>query len=126
MKTKNQQKIILYGHPNSGMVRPVRETLHAARVPYQYINIYQSEEGMKQVAKINSGNLSVPTLVFPDRSTLTEPSIPELRSKLEEYGYEITRRRANLAFIGGMLRSPSTWIAFAILVYALLRFLEVL
>lgn len=126
MKTKDQQKIILYGHPNSGMVRPVRETLHAARAPYQYVNIYQSEEGMKRVAKINCGNLSVPTLVFPDRSTLTEPSIPELRSKLEEYGYKITKKRSNLAFIGGLLRSRSTWITFAILVYIILRFLEVI
>lgn len=126
MKTNDQQKIIVYGHPNCGMVRPVRETLHAARAPYQYVNIYQSEEGMKQVARINNGNLSVPTLVFPDRSSLTEPSIPDLRSKLEENGYKITKQRANLAYIGGLLRSPSIWITFAIIVYAILRFLEVL
>lgn len=126
MKTKEQQKIILYGHPNSGMVRPVRQILHAARAPYQYINIYQSEKGMKQVAKINNGNLSVPTLVFPDRSTLTEPSLAELKSKLEDYGYTITKQQSNLAFIGSLLRSRAIWVTFAIIVYAILRILEVI
>lgn len=35
------------------------------------------------------GNESVPTLLFPDGSTLTEPSVGELKAKLESLGYEV-------------------------------------
>lgn len=37
---------------------------------------------------INDGNESVPTLAFPDKTTLTEPSRAELQAKLLEYGFE--------------------------------------
>ena len=39
--------------------------------------------------EINHGNASVPTLVFPDGSTLTEPSDQALRQKLNGLGFEV-------------------------------------
>ena len=39
--------------------------------------------------EINHGNASVPTLVFPDGSTLTEPSDQALRQKLNGFGFEV-------------------------------------
>jgi hypothetical protein len=39
--------------------------------------------------EINNGNASVPTLVFPDGSTLTEPSTAVLRQKLQSLGYAV-------------------------------------
>ena len=42
-----------------------------------------------RVRAINNGNESVPTLVFPDGSTLTEPTVGELQSKLESLGYKV-------------------------------------
>lgn len=81
--------ILLYGHAYCGMVRPVRQLLNGAGADYTYIDILNNEDGRERVRKINSGNESVPTLVFPDGSTLTEPSYLTLTRKLGEMGYAI-------------------------------------
>ena len=84
------QKIILYGTPSCPMVPPVRGLLNRAQAQFEYINIAQDETGAAIVMGINSGNKSVPTLIFPDGSTLTEPSINGLKTKLNGLGYKIT------------------------------------
>lgn len=81
--------IIFYGSSVCPMVPPVRQTLQRARAPFEYINISFDSTGRQRVMEINHGNASVPTLVFPDDSTLTEPSDQELRRKLSEMGYEV-------------------------------------
>ncbi|HLA43160.1 MAG TPA: glutaredoxin domain-containing protein [Aggregatilineales bacterium] len=88
----NSHKITLYGHNTCPMVPPVEELLQRASVDYEYINIYQSTSARLHVREINNGFESVPTLVFPDDSTLTEPSLFELRDKLKDLGYSISRR----------------------------------
>jgi hypothetical protein len=45
-------------------------------------DIDEDDEGGRIVMSINHGNRSVPTIVFPDGSTLVEPSDSELKSKL--------------------------------------------
>lgn len=71
------------------MVPPVRGMLDRAQAPFDYVNIAEDAEGKGQVMAINDGNASVPTLVFPDGSTLTEPSTAVLRQKLESLGYKV-------------------------------------
>lgn len=126
MAKEKDNSIILYGHPFCGDVRPVQDILRAAGAPFRYVNIHKSEEGMKIVSRINKGNLSVPTLVFPDKTTLTEPTRPALLAKLAKYGYEITDRSAFTSSITNLFRSKTVWIMLAILVYALLRVLDVI
>jgi hypothetical protein len=46
------------------------------------VDIRQDEAGRARVREINAGCESVPTLVFPDGSTLTEPSPHALNLKL--------------------------------------------
>jgi mycoredoxin len=74
------------------MVLPVRNLLDRAEASYEYIDILRSAEGNEQVRQINHGNESVPTIVFTDDSTLTEPSLSVLQTKLETLGYEIQPR----------------------------------
>ena len=64
----------------------MRFALDKTGIRYEYINIRQDEAGRARVREINSGCESVPTLVFPDGSTLTEPSIHALKRKLELLG----------------------------------------
>lgn len=85
----NKQKIILYGHPACPMLPPVWGTLKSAKVNFEYIDIHQNEDGREHVRSINKGYESVPTLVFPDGSTLTEPSPRQLIHKLRQMGYPI-------------------------------------
>jgi len=51
-------------------------------IPVKTINIDRDREARERLIEINGGYASVPTLVFPDGSKLTEPSFGELREKL--------------------------------------------
>lgn len=52
-------------------------------IPFEEIDIEHDHEAAATVIRLNKGNRSVPTLVFPDGSILTEPSNRELAAKLE-------------------------------------------
>jgi mycoredoxin len=102
--------ILVYGHEGCPMVVPVRIILNRANVLYEYINIHKDADAAARVRAINNGNESVPTLVFEDGSTLTEPSAAELSARLKALGIEVVERtqilaRASLyvALIGGGL-----------------------
>lgn len=82
------ERIILYGTPTCPMVLPASGILRRAKAPFAYVDISKDDEAREIVRTINNGNESVPTLVFPDKTTLTEPSRTELQAKLLEYGYE--------------------------------------
>lgn len=83
-------KTILYGHSGCPSVPLARTILEKAGVEFEYINIRADETGRLQVREINHGYESVPTLVFPDGTTLTEPSHKVLRDKLISMGYEFS------------------------------------
>jgi mycoredoxin len=83
------EAIIVYGHPTCPNIGPVKGLLQQAKVKFEYIDIHQDSVAAARVRAINHGNESVPTLVFPDGSTLTEPSVGELQSKLESLGYKV-------------------------------------
>lgn len=71
------------------MVGPVRAILDRSEVPYEYIDIARNPQAAGQVKQINNGYASVPTIVFQDESTLTEPTIGELRTRLQDLGYQV-------------------------------------
>ncbi len=113
------KQLIVYGHPACPAIGPVRAMLAQSKVEYIYVNIRQDPEAAAHVRAINDGNESVPTLCFPDGSTLTEPSVTELKKKLEALGYQVTP----LAWLLG-----NSWLIITglVIIYALLRFLEIL
>jgi mycoredoxin len=80
--------IILYGHPTCPNIGPIKGLLTQSKVRFEYIDIHQDGAAAARVRTINHGNESVPTLVFPDGSTLTEPTVGELQSKLNSLGYK--------------------------------------
>jgi mycoredoxin len=90
-ETIENKKVIMYGSPMCPMVPPVRGVLQRANAPFEYVNILEDMAGSLRVKEINDGNASVPTLVFPDGSTLTEPTTAVLRKKLETLGYTIPK-----------------------------------
>jgi len=83
------EEILLYGTPICGMVPPVRRVLDLAAASYQYIDISRDAEARRRVWEINEGLESVPTLEFPDGSTLTEPSLLQLEEKLTTLGLRV-------------------------------------
>lgn len=82
------EKLTLYGSPTCGRVPAVRDSLDQFNVEYEYVDIARDVEGRQRVREINRGFESVPTLVFPDGRTLTEPTTAELKARLGEYGYD--------------------------------------
>ena len=84
-----QAAIIVYGHPACPNLGPVKGLQKQSKVEFVYIDIHENGVAAAHVRAINSGNESVPTLVFPDGSTLTEPTVGELQAKLESLGYQV-------------------------------------
>jgi mycoredoxin len=52
-------------------------------VKYAWVNIEEDATGRAYVVRVNCGYRSVPTIVFPDGSVLSEPSDAELEKKLQ-------------------------------------------
>jgi mycoredoxin len=74
--------IIVYATDWCWDCRRVRKYLDRHAVPYQWINIDRDKPAEQYVIQTNRGNRSVPTVLFPDGSTLTEPSNAQLEQKL--------------------------------------------
>lgn len=108
----------LFGHAACPMVAPIRGLLARSKVEYDYINIRKDVDAAAYVREINNGYESVPTLLFPDGSTLTEPSVNQLKAKLESLGYRV----GPLAWLIG-----NFWLVLIVLIVllALLRAVEV-
>ena len=51
-------------------------------IDFNEIIISGNQEAISKVIEINQGNASVPTIIFEDGTTLTEPSNQELAEKL--------------------------------------------
>ncbi len=61
-----------------------KHLLDSHQVQYSEVNIEEDDEAMKYVQSVNNGMNSVPTIVFSDGSTLTEPSNDQLEQKLKQ------------------------------------------
>lgn len=79
----SNQLIKVYGTSWCGDTRRVRTFLEAHNIAYEWIDIDTDPEAAKFVQEVNNGYRSVPTLLFADGSTLTEPSTSDLMKKLE-------------------------------------------
>lgn len=75
-------EIILYGTTWCGDTRRARAFLDRNNIAYKWIDIDQDMEARKFVEQVNNGYRSVPTILFPDGSRLTEPSQRQLAEKL--------------------------------------------
>jgi mycoredoxin len=76
------KKIILYGTVWCGGSRRCRLLLERYSIPYQWVDIDQDNNAGRLVERLNRGYRSVPTIVWPDGSMLTEPSEEDLVKKL--------------------------------------------
>ena len=60
-----------------------KQVMNSMQIPFTEVDIGQDEEATELVMRLNQGNQSVPTIIFPDGSVLTEPNMLELVSKLQ-------------------------------------------
>lgn len=95
MDEKNEE-IILYTSSYCGHSRSVERFLAQHEIPVQAINIDGNQEARARLTEINEGYASVPTLIFPDGSKLTEPPLSRLRQKLGIESESLSDRVRNL------------------------------
>lgn len=69
-----------------GDCHSAKHVLEGEGIEFMEIDIDENVEAAQFVRSVNRGMRSVPTIVFPDGTMLTEPSAPELTAKLEEKG----------------------------------------
>jgi mycoredoxin len=60
----------------------LKSQLNRSGIEFREVDIEQDAGAAVLVAQINSGNLTVPTVVLPDGSALTNPTAAEVGSRL--------------------------------------------
>jgi mycoredoxin len=77
-----QNEIVIYGTSWCGGSRRARLIFDRNGVAYRWVDIERDQAAAAFVEKANNGNRSVPTILWPDGSSLVEPSEDELVKKL--------------------------------------------
>ncbi|MCI0848545.1 MAG: FAD-dependent oxidoreductase [Chloroflexi bacterium] len=95
-----QPKITVYGAPWCPDCRQSKQFLGEQRVPYNWVDIDEDEEGRKRVQELNDGKQIIPTIIFEDGSILVEPSNAELAAKLG-ISPKAKREYYDLVIVGG-------------------------
>ena len=75
--------IIMYSADWCGDCRRSKRLLDSLNVEYNLIDVEADASASDKVIEINGGQRSIPVIVFPDGSHLTEPSDNDLKAKLE-------------------------------------------
>ncbi|MDQ6739986.1 MAG: mycoredoxin [Actinomycetota bacterium] len=65
-----------------GYCRRLKSQLEAQGIGYTEINIEDVPGTAELVEKLNGGNQTVPTVIFPDGSSATNPSLRDVQTKL--------------------------------------------
>lgn len=107
MTEKASESIILYTSRWCAHSRSIENYLNRNEILVHKISIDSNQEARQELIQLNNGFASVPTLLFPDGTKLTEPSLSELRGKLnlETAGGLFDRIRIALGIEGDDLDS---------------------
>jgi len=74
--------VLMFSTTWCGYCKNLKSQLDRAGVAYTEVNIEEVEGTAEIVAGVNGGNQTVPTLVFPDGSTATNPSLADVQARL--------------------------------------------
>ena len=76
-------EITMHGADWCGDCRRSKRFLDSNSVAYNYIDVETDTSASDKVIEINGGMRSIPVILFPDGTHLTEPSDNALKEKLE-------------------------------------------
>jgi mycoredoxin len=83
----DEKGIIVYGTKWCPDCIRAKRVFQKKNTPFTWIDIEEDPEACTLVEKINKGCKSVPTILFPDGTTLVEPDDPVLEKKLTDAEY---------------------------------------
>jgi thioredoxin reductase (NADPH) len=75
-------EITMYGTLWCSDCKRTKKFFGEQRVHYKFVDVDMDKDGLALVERVNMGKTIIPTLVFEDGSTLSEPSNAELAQKL--------------------------------------------
>jgi mycoredoxin len=65
-----------------GYCRRLKGQLDRAGIGYNEVNIEQDPDAAAFVVEVNNGNQTVPTVLFPDGTSATNPSLDDVKLRL--------------------------------------------
>ena len=74
--------LTMYSTPWCGYCRRLKSQLGREDISFEEVDIEADTLAAEHVMKVNGGNQTVPTLVLPDGSVLTNPSLAQIKDKL--------------------------------------------
>ena len=74
--------VTLFSTPWCGYCRRLKTALDGEGIAYSDIDIERDPGSADYVMSVNGGNQTVPTVVFPDGSAATNPSLAEVRLRM--------------------------------------------
>jgi mycoredoxin len=74
----------MYSTPWCGYCHRLKGQLEREGIGFHVVDIEQQPEAAAVVESANHGNQTVPTLVFVDGTALTNPSVRQVRDKLDD------------------------------------------
>jgi mycoredoxin len=72
----------MYSTPWCGYCVRLKSQLTREGISFVEVDIEQDEAAAARVMAVNGGNQTVPTLVFPDGTSATNPSLREVKERL--------------------------------------------
>ena len=76
--------ITMYSTPWCGYCRRLKSQLDREGIGYRVVDIEEDEAAARFVMSVNGGNQTVPTVLFPDGSALTNPTIVQVKAQLDQ------------------------------------------
>ena len=80
--TPENGTITMFSTSWCGYCNRLKQQLTSAGIGYTEVNIEEVPGTAEIVEKANGGNQTVPTIVYPDGSTATNPSLADVQAKL--------------------------------------------
>jgi mycoredoxin len=74
--------VTMYSTVWCGYCRRLKDQMDREGIAYQVIDIEDDPKAADLVMAVNGGNQTVPTIVFPDGSALTNPSLAQIKQQL--------------------------------------------
>ncbi len=81
-QTPDAGTITMYSTTWCGYCRRLKSQLDSVGIGYTEVNIEEHPDAAAFVEQANGGNQTVPTVLFPDGSSATNPSLAEVQARL--------------------------------------------
>ena len=76
------ETVTMYSTVWCGYCRRLKSQMGREGIAYVEVDIEHDVDAADLVMKVNGGNQTVPTVVFPDGSALTNPSLAQIKAQL--------------------------------------------